>query len=327
MSLHNLDPAKPKLLEMAARCARARQYSRRTEEAYVGWIRRFVLFHGKRHPAELGEPEVAAFLSGLANERAVGVSTQRQAAAALSFLYEAVLGTPIRIPDGIARPTMPKRLPIVLGRNEVRTVLAELSGTPSLIARLLYGAGLRLMEALNLRIKDLDTNCRQMIVRAGKGGGDRITVLPDQLCHDLGRQLERIAEQHGKDLARGAGWVFLPGALEQKYRNAARELPWQFLFPASRIHNDSETGRGRRHHLHETAVQRAVKTAVRRAGIPKRASCHTFRHSFATHLLEDGYDIRTIQELLGHRSVRTTMIYTHVLNRGGRGVRSPLDTL
>lgn len=317
----------PKLLAQVRQAARARHYSRRTEKAYIGWIRRYVLFHGTRHPAEMGAREAADFLAHLADERSVAVSTQRQAASALLFLYDAVLEQPLELPDAIARPTRPKRLPDVLTREEVRSVLAELDGSYLLVARLLYGSGLRLLEALQIRIKDVDLQRHEISVRSGKGGHQRITMLPVRLVPNIARQIERVREQHRQDLDDGAGWVALPGALERKYPNAGREPAWQYLFPATRIHTDRETGRRRRHHLHESAVQRAVKNAMHRAGITKRASCHTFRHSFATHLLDDGYDIRTIQELLGHKSVRTTMIYTHVLNRGGRGVRSPLDGL
>jgi integron integrase len=309
------------------RAARERHFARRTEEAYVAWIRRFVHHHGLRHPAELGGRDVAAFLSHLANEHGVSPSTQRQAASALLFLYEAVLERPLELPKGIVSPRRRRRLPVVLTRREVGLLLDELQGTHRLIAEVLYGSGLRLMEAMSLRIKDVDPARGEIVVRSGKGGHDRITMLPESLTTAIIRQVDRVRDIHDRDLAAGAGWVDLPRAFAIKHPGAAREPGWQFLFPATRVHRDTGTGQRRRHHLHESAVQRAVKKAVRRAGITKRASCHTLRHSFATHLLEDGYDIRTIQELLGHRSVRTTMIYTHVLNRGGRGVRSPLDRL
>jgi integron integrase len=275
----------------------------------------------------MGTDEAAAFLSHLANEDAVSASTQRQAASALCFLYEDVLAAPITLPRSVRSAKRSQRVPVVLTRQEVRAVLTRLREPHVLVASVLYGSGLRLMEGMRLRVKDIDPARREIVVRSGKGGGDRVTVLPEGLVEPLVRQLERVADLHQRDLASGAGWVDLPGAYALKHPSAARELGWQYLFPAGRIHRDPLTGDRRRHHLHESSLQRAVKAAVRRAGITKRASCHSLRHSFATHLLEDGYDIRTIQELLGHRSVRTTMIYTHVLNRGGRGVRSPLDHL
>jgi len=320
-------PDRPRLLELVARACRARQYSPRTAEAYTGWIRRFVRFHGTRHPADLHREAITEFLTHLANEVGAGTSTQNQAASALLFLYREVLDIPIHAPTGVLRPARPKRLPVVLTRSEAGAVLAELSGTKRIVAATLYGSGLRLMQCLQLRIKDLDLERRELSVRSGKGGRDRITVLPGALVPDLRRQIERVRARHAADTRAGSGWVAVPFALARKYPAAGRQLPWQWVFPATRQHTDRATGQVRRHHLHESAVQRAVTDAVRRTGIPKRATCHSLRHSFATHLLEDGYDIRTIQELLGHRSVRTTMIYTHVLNRGGRGVTSPLDRL
>jgi integron integrase len=314
-----------KLLDQVRDACRARQLSRRTEEAYVGWIRRFILFHRKRHPLELGDADIAAFLTSLAVDRQVSASTQTQAASALLFLYREVLGRPVDLPHDVVRPTRPKRLPIVLSRDEVAAVLAQLNGTKWLVAALLYGSGLRLLEALQLRVKDVLIGRGELVVRNGKGGGDRITMLPDRIQAELLQQIRRVERLHQQDVGDGAGWVELPRGLAAKLPNAGREPAWQWIFPAKRIHVDPETGQRRRHHLHETAVQRAVTEAVRRARINKRASCHTFRHSFATHLLDDNQDIRTIQELLGHKSVNTTMIYTHVLNRGGRGVRSPLD--
>jgi integron integrase len=316
-----------KLLEQVRRCARSRHLSPRTEEAYVAWIRRYVRHHELRHPREMGIDEAVAFLAYVSNERHVSVSTQRQAASALSFLYQDVLGRPIELPRAVRSPQRAKRIPVVLTREEVRALLDRLQGTTRLVAAVLYGSGLRLMEGMSLRIKDVDPQRREIVVRAGKGGSDRVAPLPEAVVDTVVRQVERVSEQHERDLARGAGWVQLPAAYGQKNPAAARELGWQYLFPAKSIHVDPQTGERRRHHLHETVVQRAVKTGIRKAGITKRAGCHSLRHSFATHLLEDGYDIRTIQELLGHRSVRTTMIYTHVLNRGGRGVRSPLDRL
>ena len=317
----------PRLLEQVRRAARARQFSDRTLDAYVSWIRRYVHHHGLRHPRELGSAEVAAFLAHLANERSVSSSTQRQAGAALIFLYGEVLGRPLELPKGVLAPRRRRRVPIVLTRGEVRAVLDGLQAPHRLVAELLYGSGLRLMEAMCLRVKDVDPRRHELLVREGKGEDDRITTLPESVTVAIVQQVERVLELHRRDLSAGAGWVELPAAFALKAPGAGREPAWQYLFPATRVRVDAATGQRRRHHLHESAVQRAVKTAVRRSGITRRASCHTFRHSFATHLLEDGYDIRTIQELLGHRSVRTTMIYTHVLNRGGRGVVSPLDRL
>lgn len=321
------DARRPRLLAEVRRACRARQFSDRTAEAYTAWVRRFVRFHGTRHPAELGGSDVESFLIHLANERRASSSTQSQAASALLFLYREVLGKPIAAPHGVLRPHRQRRLPIVLSRGEVRAVLDHMTGPRQLVASLLYGSGLRLMEALRLRIKDVDLVRRELSVREGKGGHDRLTMLPSALIPELRRQIARVRVQHTADLADRGGWVAVPRAIGVKMPNAGREVPWQWLFPATRRHVDRGTGEVRRHHLHETAVQRAVTTAVRLAELTKRATCHSFRHSFATHLLEDGYDIRTVQELLGHRNVKTPMIYTHVLNRGGRGVLSPLDRL
>lgn len=318
---------KPKLLDQLRSAIRARQFSPRTEEAYVGWVRRYIVFHGKRHPADLDSSAIAAFLSSLAGTRQVSASTQRQAASALLFLYREVLRLPVDVPHAVTRPPQPRRLPIVLARPEVAAVLAEMSGQQRVVVSLLYGSGLRLMEALQLRLKDVHLDRHEITVRAGKGGHDRVAILPTALRTDIRRQIERVRAQHEKDLRHDAGWVDLPAGLGSKMPGAGRQLAWQYLFPAARSHVDDDTNQRRRHHLHETAVQRAVSEAVKRARITKRATCHTFRHSFATHLLEDGYDIRTIQELLGHSDVSTTMIYTHVLNRGARGVRSPFDAL
>lgn len=315
----------PRLLDRVRAAVRARHFSRRTEKAYVSWTRRFILFHDKRHPAEMGGPEVSKFLSALAVEGDVAASTQNQALSALLFLYREVLGQTLPWLDDVVRAKRPARLPAVLSRDEVRAVIRHIDGTPRLMALLLYGAGLRLLECARLRVKDVDFARNQITVRGGKGDKDRVAPLPAIVFSDLVRHLEAVKQQHDLDRQEGAGWVELPGALARKYPNAGREWAWQWVFPATRLYVERETGHRRRHHLHESVLQRAVKQAVRQAGLAKRATCHTFRHSFATHLLEDGADIRTVQELLGHRDVSTTMIYTHVLNRGPAGVRSPAD--
>lgn len=322
-----IPPAPPprRLLDQVHDAIRARHYSRRTERAYAGWIRRFVLFHGKRHPAEMGEPEVTAFLSHLATHRRVSASTQNQALSALLFLYRVVLRRELAWLDELVRAKRPARVPTVLSRSEVATLLAELDGVVRLVASLLYGAGLRLLEAMRLRVKDVDFERGEITVRDGKGRKDRVTLLPAAAREPLRRHLEQVRRQHEHDAAQGRGCVALPDALARKYPGAAGEWGWQWVFPATSHYRDRETGQLRRHHLHESVIQRAVKEAARRARLTRPATCHTLRHSFATHLLEAGYDIRTIQELLGHADVSTTMIYTHVLNRGGRGVRSPLD--
>ncbi len=315
------------LLDVVRDALRTRHYSRRTEKAYVGWIRRYIVFHGKRHPREMGSAEVTRFLTALAVDAKVSASTQNQALAALLFLYREIVGVELPWLDELVRARRPRRLPVVLSRDEVRAVIAELSGTPKLMACLLYGAGLRLLECARLRVKDIDLETRSIVVRAGKGDRDRMTVLPRILDQPLRRHLERVRRLHDHDVATGAGWVELPGSLGRKYPNAGREWAWQWVFPATRLYRDRDTGQRRRHHLHETVLQRAVRRAIGATGIAKAAGCHTFRHSFATHLLEDGYDIRTVQELLGHRDVATTMIYTHVLNQGPGAVRSPVDLL
>ena len=300
--------------------------SGRTEEAYVGWIRRFILFHGKRHPDDMAEPEVSSFLSALATERRVAASTQNQALAALLFLYHDVLGRDLDWLRDLVHAKRPERLPVVLTWAEVSCVLAEMKGVESLCASLLYGSGLRLLEGLRLRVKDIDFGGQQLIVRQGKGNKDRVTLLPGSLQPALRSHLDAVRAQHESDLASGnAGYVELPDALRVKYPSAAREWPWQWVFPATRPYTDRQSGERRRHHLHETVIQRAVRHAAIAAGIPKRVSPHTLRHSFATHLLESGSDIRTIQQLLGHKDIATTMIYTHVLRRGPLGVQSPLD--
>ena len=316
----------PKLLDRVREAIRLRHYSRRTEHAYVAWIRRFIVFHGKRHPQELGEREVTAFLSGLA-ARGVSASTQNQALSAILFLYEVICGGRLGWMHDIVRAQRPVRLPVVLSRDEVSSLLSRLRGPVWLMASLMYGAGLRLLECAELRVKDLNFDRGELTVRDGKGGKDRMTMLPAALKQPLVDHLTRVKAQHDADLAAGRGSVALPGALRAKYPNAPCEWAWQWVFPATRLYVDETTGERRRHHLHDSVLQRAVKEAARAAGIPRPATCHSLRHSFATYLLEAGYDIRTIQELLGHRDVSTTMIYTHVLNQGGRGVRSPLDQL
>jgi len=317
--------AKPRLLDELRRALRARHYSPRTEKAYCHWVARYVRFHGYRHPAEMREPEINAFLTHLAVAEKVSASTQTQALSALLFLYRHVIGYEVGELRGLVRARVTRRPPVVLTPREVTTVLAELPEEYRLIASLLYGSGLRLMECLELRVGDLDFERGEVRVRRGKGDKDRLTMLPRSLQQPLQRHLQCVRRIHGRDLAAGWGRVMLPDALERKYPNAPAEWAWQWVFPQRTRWWDRVTGEQGRHHLHETLVQRAVKDAAQRAGIAKRVTCHTFRHSFATHLLESGYDIRTIQELLGHTSVNTTMIYTHVLNQGGLCVRSPLD--
>ena len=301
--------------------------SRRTERAYLDWIRRYWLFTNRRDPALLGPAQVMAFLNDLAVNHRVAAATQNQALAALLFLYRHVLGQDLPWLDDLVRAPRPHHLPVVLSRSEVRDVLLHMAGVPRLMALLLYGAGLRLLECCHLRIKDIDFDRNQITVRRGKGAKDRMTMLPAAAKADLAAHLERMRAQHQRDLTKGAGFVELPASLSAKLPNAAREWLWQWVFPATRHYRHEESGELRRHHLHETVVQDAVRDAVRAAGISTRATSHTFRHSFATHLLEDGSDIRTVQELLGHASVTTTMIYTHVLNRGPSGVKSPADRL
>jgi integron integrase len=315
----------PKLLDQARAVLRVQHYAIRTETAYINWIRRYILFHNKRHPRDMNTAEIEAFVTHLAVSEHVSASTQNQALAAILFLYHSVLCQELERPVDAVRAYAPRRLPVVLDRVEARNVLACLIEPYLLMAQLLYGSGLRLMECLRLRVKDIDFAQHQLIVRSGKGDKDRDTLLPDSLHTALRRQLRHAQTLHRQDLEQGYGQVYLPHALERKYPNAQREWPWQYVFPASKLSTDPRTGQVRRHHVDESSLQKAIHAAVRQAGITKPASCHTFRHSFATHLLENGYDIRTIQELLGHHDVKTTMIYTHVINRGGRGVRSPLD--
>jgi len=318
-------PAKPPLiLDQVRESLRARHYSGRTEKAYLGWIHRFLRFHGNRHPETMAEAEISAYLSSLAEEK-VSSSTQNQALAALLFLYQQVLSRELPWLGNLVHAKRPKAVPAVLSTQEVRLVLANLDGIPWLVGALLYGGGLRLLEALHLRVKDLDLDRREITVRRGKGQKDRRTVLPSTLVERLRSHLLAVKTQHDRDLAQSAGAVELPDALDRKYPNAPHEWIWQWVFPATRTYTEPTSHQVRRHHLHETVIQRAVRKAAIAAGITKPVSPHTLRHSFATHMLENGYDIRTIQELLGHRDVSTTMIYTHVLNRGACGVRSPLD--
>ena len=294
---------------------------------YVAWIRRFILFHRKKHPATMGAPEIGAFLSWLATNQRVSASTQNQALSALLFLYRHVLRIEIGPLARVTRAKMPHRVPVVLSQDEVSRVLKHLEGRSWIVVALLYAAGLRLLECLELRVKDIDFDRQEILVQRGKGQKDRRTMLPAGVCERLKAHLENVKRQHERDLADGFGRVVLPFAVDRKYRNAATAWGWQFVFPAARLCRDPRWGPPSRFHLHETGVQRAVPDAVRKAGLAKRVGSHTFRHSFATHLLQAGHDIRTVQELLGHSNISTTMIYTHVLNRGGLGVRSPLDRL
>ena len=315
----------PKLLDRVSETIRRKHYSIRTEQTYIDWIKRYILFHNKRHPEEMGAREIEQFLNHLAVQKHVAASTQNQALSALVFLYREVLKKDFDWLANLERAKKPGRLPVVLTESESRNVLAHLDGRNWLMASLLYGSGLRLMECIRLRVKDIDFEYQQITVRDGKGRKDRVTMLPESSNAVLKCHLERVRLLHKKDLRNGYGETYLPYALEQKYKNANRDWAWQYVFPATKLSRDPRSGTVRRHHADEKSVQRAVKNAVRAAGIQKTATCHTFRHSFATHLLKNGHDIRTVQELLGHKNVSTTMIYTHVLNRGGRGVRSPLD--
>lgn len=317
--------ARPRLLDLLSRRVRERRLSRRTEEAYRLWARRYVLFHGKRHPAELGIIEVNGFLSHLAVEERVSPSTQNQALSALLFLYRDVLAQPLAHPRDYLRALRPRRLPIVLSKSEVRQLLAKVDGVDRLVCTLLYGAGLRLLEGLRLRVHDVDFDRREVTVRSGKGDKDRRTILPLSAVDGLQQHLTAVRRLWEADREANVAGVWMPAALDRKFAGAGREWHWQWLFPTARLQRDPRSGLLRRHHLPDRALQRAVKLAAAKAGIAKAATCHTLRHSFATHLLEAGYDIRTVQELLGHRDVRTTMIYTHVLNRGGLCVQSPAD--
>ncbi|MEK6571899.1 MAG: integron integrase [Bacteroidota bacterium] len=315
----------PKLMDQVASVIALRHYSRRTHEAYAHWIKRFIFFHNKRHPREMGEEEIRSFLSYLAEQQHVSASTQNQAFNSLLFLYKHVLNKPLGRIAEVVRARRPKHLPVVLTREEARKIIGAMNGAPKLMASLLYGSGLRIQECVRLRIKDIDIQSLSIVVRDGKGEKDRITMLPQSLVPHVQQQIESVKELHKRDVSEGFGEVSLPYALERKYPNAAIELGWQYLFPASNRSQVPGSHKIRRHHLDESALQRAIKDAVRRTHILKQATPHSFRHSFATHLLESGYDIRTVQQLLGHKDVRTTMIYTHVLEKGAMAVRSPLD--
>jgi integron integrase len=314
-----------KLLDKVRQCIRLKGYSIRTEKSYVSWIKRFILFHGKRHPQDMGKPEIEAFLSHLVMKRNVASSTQNQAFNAILFLYKHVLDADMPEDINALRSKKPVRVPTVMTREETFKLIAMMQGTHQLMAKLIYGCGLRVMEFIRLRVKDIDFAMNQIVVRDGKGKKDRITVLPDGVKPALIEHLVYVKQLHQDDLAKGYGRVYLPNALAKKYPNADRQWGWQYAFPSKTLSKDPRSGMKRRHHLHVSCIQKAIRKAVNLCAVAKPVGCHTLRHSFATHLLAEGYDIRTVQELLGHKDVSTTMIYTHVLNRGGKGVRSPLD--
>jgi integron integrase len=320
-----MDSNPPKLLDQVRQILRTKHYSYRTEQTYIDWIKRFILFHHKRHPRDMGSDEVQAYITYLANERHVAASTQNQALSAIMFLYKYVLQQELDLPTEILRPGRPVRLPTVLSHPEAMAVISRMKGAPKLVAQLLYGSGLRITECLRLRVKDIDFANHQILVREGKGEDDRFTILPDSLFHSLKEQIEVSRLIYQRDLKEGFGEVSLPYALEKKYPNASREFAWQYVFPSQARSVDPLSKRTRRHHLDVTVIQKAVHQAALAAGLDKPVSPHTFRHSFATQLLQNGYDIRTVQELLGHKDVKTTMIYTHVLQKGAGGVKSPLD--
>ena len=332
MPTNALSPSSPdsphkakKLLDQLRDAIRAKHYSYRTEQTYIDWCKRYILYYNKRHPAEMGIPEIQAFIVHLATDQQVAASTQNQALSAILFLYRNVLLREIEFPTDLLRAKKPSRLPTVLSKTEAMAIIHGMHGTPKLMTQLLFGSGLRLMECLRLRVKDIDFASRQIIVRDGKGENDRSVPLPESISALLKEHIERVRTVHSQDLREGYGEVHLPYALERKYPAASREFGWQYIFPAGQRSIDPQTGKTMRHHVHESVLQRAIKDAVRLARIDKQVSPHTFRHSFATHLLQNGYDIRTVQELLGHKDVKTTMIYTHVLQRGGLAVKSPLD--
>ncbi len=322
-----IDSQPPRLLEQVVAKLRVKHYSLRTEKSYTDWIKRYILHHGKRHPKEMGAEDVESFLSYLAVTRNVSASTQNQAKSALLFLYKEVLEMELPWLNNVTQAKTPKRMPVVLSQDEVLAVLSRMDGTTWLVASLLYGSGLRLMECLRLRVKDVDLARREILVREGKGFKDRVTMLPASLIETLKQHLLKVQSLHGQDLAAGFGEVYMPMALDKKYPSGGKSWSWQYVFPSVKLSIDPRSQKTRRHHTDEKTIQRAVKKAVKLSGITKLGTPHTLRHSFATHLLEGGYDIRTVQELLGHSDVKTTMIYTHVLNRGGRGVNSPLDAL
>jgi len=321
-----LDGSKPKkLLDQVSEALRTKHYAYRTEQAYLDWIKRYIIFHKKRHPKDMGANEIREFIAYLATERKVAASTQNQALSAILFLYRMVLEKDIILPPGLVNPSRPKRLPTVLTHAEAMLVIDHMRGTPRLMTKILYGSGLRLMECMRLRVKDIDFENHQIIVRGGKGDDDRLTILPDSVAIEIKHILQDVKALHDKDLREGYGETILPNALGVKYKNAGKEWVWQYIFPASQRSIDPRTGVILRHHLDEGVLQKAIRNAAQLVKINKPVTPHTFRHSFATQLLQNGYDIRTIQELLGHKDVKTTMIYTHVLQRGGRAVRSPLD--
>ena len=318
---------RPRLLDSVREVLRVHHYSISTEHSYIQWIKRFIYFHNKRHPEEMGADEITAFLTYLAVNRKVSPATQNQALSAILFLYKRVLKIELPWMDNVVRAKRTKRLPVVFTRQEIRALLAQFDGTRWLIFSLMYGCGFRIIECLRLRVKDIDYHYKQIVIRDAKGGKDRVTLLPESLIEPLRNHLVRVKELHEQDLASGFGCVYLPYALERKYPKACREWSWQFLFPANKIAADPRTGIRRRHHVYKQTLQRHLKRAIYHAGIVKPASSHTLRHSFATHLLEDGYDIRTVQELLGHKDVKTTQIYTHVMGKGCNGVKSPLERI
>jgi integron integrase len=321
-------PKGKKLLDLYGEFLRNRHYSLRTEKTYIGWVRQYILFHKKRHPREMGEAEINEFITHLVNQKNVAASTQNQAISAILYLYRNVLNIQLDEKALVPiRPTKPKRVPTVLSKAEAKKVISQMDGIYKIMTQIMYGSGLRLMEVMRLRVKDLDFANRQIVVRDGKGENDRVTMFPDILLEPLRLHLQQVKAQHDTDLAMGYGTVYLPYALERKYPNASREFAWQYIFPSPDLSIDPVSGVRQRHHLNEANLQRAVKQASRLARLDKPVTPHAFRHSFATHLLENGYDIRTVQELLGHKDVKTTMIYTHVLNRGGMAVRSPLDEI
>lgn len=319
------NPPPKKLLEQVRDALRTKHYSYRTEQTYIDWIKRYILFHKKRHPKDLGVEEIRTFIAHLAVDRHVAASTQNQALSAILFLYRMVLQQEINLSPDLINPSRPKRVPVVLTHHEAMSVISALRGVSRIMTKILYGSGLRLMECMRLRVRDIDFEQHQIIVRGGKGDDDRFTILPDAVAADLKHILQDVKALHQKDLRDGYGETVLPNALGVKYKNAGKEWAWQYLFPASRLSLDPVSGRVSRHHLNETVLQKAIRNAVRSTKIDKEVTAHTFRHSFATQLLQNGYDIRTIQELLGHKDVKTTMIYTHVLQRGGLAVKSPLD--